>query len=165
MKSSPGYSTRNNAYLFAALAALAALAAVLALSLGAEHVTPAEIIAALVRGDDGSALLALQRVGDKELKVVLLVRHGVRALLLGIYGSLYEVQKVFLKLVAGGGEKRISNEGGSPSFSSKIYRKCEPRLCAIPHIRISLRLKTGRRSRKPEKPGIYRLNSYWTRLL
>lgn len=55
MKSSPGYSTRNNAYLFAALAALAALAAVLALSLGAERVTPAEIIAALVRGDDGSA--------------------------------------------------------------------------------------------------------------
>lgn len=55
MKNSPGYSTRNNAYLFAALAALAALAAVLALSLGAEHVTPAEIIAALVRGDDGSA--------------------------------------------------------------------------------------------------------------
>ena len=55
MKSSPGFSTRNNAYLFAALAALAALAAVLALSLGAERVTPAEIIAALVRGDDGSA--------------------------------------------------------------------------------------------------------------
>ena len=55
MKSSPGYSTRNNAYLFAALAALAALAAVLALLLGAERVTPAEIISALLRGDDGSA--------------------------------------------------------------------------------------------------------------
>ena len=51
MKSSPGYSTRNNAYLFAALAARAALAAVLALSLGAERVT-----IALNASDEAEAL-------------------------------------------------------------------------------------------------------------
>ena len=54
MKSSPTYSTANNARLFAALISITLLAAALSLALGPVGVAPLDVLAALFGGEDGS---------------------------------------------------------------------------------------------------------------